>query len=1130
MSKRPVCTTLEQAFFCAKCSSRALFAQEYSGPNFKPGEVFTFKCPTSCREKEWFFCMSCHCRGYCNGLERHAGRRKHQENSDNEFRTREQTQGQGQHQLQLQASNDNNGDSEDAMMPPTDGSCNKAVDDDDFYIDDEPDDHEMTDVATAKDSVSNNMDQKAANRCYFPRLKLSGHEWLAEALKDVQIADGDVLSESFSKAGLEHMANFYVAELGSGEGQCGGGLMYLAARAFQQCKDTQLDQNLYPDYEEAKWQMNNLIQYQSMNEKQRQRQSRLYQELMRYMPPKKFFKTTHLPAHNQLGRHYGSTGQHSMYNNLPCPRAVDIDGVAFVRPLAVIAFVMGTGIPIDDIVVTADSPPPAGPEYLRRVHNVDGCKKAVSWFEEIQKNYYGSENGAPSSNFGAPKHPAVVCLYLSDWTDGFDSAKVKSNRNAIDSKTLTVSPPKNLVNATDNTFAVALGLKKAKGWKKVEEMFRAEVEELCNSKEPILFYHGTTQKMVPCFFRRFAVLSDKQERNTLTGTLGCGSNIHRCFGISGAINTPSCKIPELKEFFSEESRGKATSNYGWSYDFIEQNANGAAYPSCASCRKIGLQKILGLKRTNAKTKKCGLCENWDLIAPTESSNKKLQFPVHKDYPKSFCEGSPVPAPEGRNVFREGISLPMVRITWQLMSQACKFAFYQASRPHNHCWNKGETVCYLKHCGVSTTLAALLFEAAKISRKQPEADYGQAHKIGNFHFDPAWLSTQISLQDFIEAIMHQLFLGASESNFELITDWLSSTPSAAKLGHSSFLQALQVLIKDLRPFNLSWLLAYPLTGKKGKLGTGSWVAENWVFFTRVSQFIFGWCCKNDGATKYGVEDMSRVVIAFHAFVARCLTHAGMDGAAIDEAELYMKEFLSSLREFDVRVRHDKLNKPTNKVSEQKKSEAWWLKPNYMSLCNLLYIARILGPLVLWWDGGGKGERFIQMVKPHIKRGVRDDVLSFFVTLLEKLFRVRILDIFEKRFELEQDDNRSQEEEESVLDLLNDFADLLLPPDEEDESSDEEDAEDEEDDGPAAPQVRIDDAYFSTNEVHGMTKNKAFYVYRNQNVLNEMIAAGKPITGIVEVKTSPDGSKTAFEFQTVFRKPGESGKLEKYLKFT
>ena len=272
------------------------------------------------------------------------------------------------------------------------------------------------------------------------------------------------------------------------------------------------------------------------------------------------------------------------------------------------------------------------------------------------------------------------------------------------------------------------------------------------------------------------------------------------------------------------------------------------------------------------------------------------------------------------------------------------------------------------------------------------DYNRSQGIGKFQLPGPWLSKEISLRDYVEAIMHQLFLGIAESNYDLIGQFMKNAPPGAKLAQSSFKNTLQMLIKDLRPFMLSWLAAHPLTGKKGNLGTGSWVAENWVFLTRVSQFIYGWCARDQQtAARHGVDAVSRMVTVFHALVARCLTHAGIDDEFVSETELYMKEFLSAVRELDIRVRHHLMNSS----SSDKKSEAWWLKPNYMSLPNLLWMMTLLGPLVLWWDGGGKGEHFIQVVKPHIKRGVREDVYSFFVNLLEKLYQTMQMELLEWR---------------------------------------------------------------------------------------------------------------------------------------
>ena len=73
-------------------------------------------------------------------------------------------------------------------------------------------------------------------------------------------------------------------------------------------------------------------------------------------------------------------------------------------------------------------------------------------------------------------------------------------------------------------------------------------------------------------------------------------------------------------------------------------------------------------------------------------------------------------------------------------------------------------------------------------------------------------------------------------------------------------------------------------------------------------------------------------------------------------------MSSLRELDVRVRFQ----THNADGKDKKGGAWWLKSNFMSLFNLIPMMEELGPPILWWDGCGKGERFVQEIKPHSKR--------------------------------------------------------------------------------------------------------------------------------------------------------------------
>jgi hypothetical protein len=474
-----------------------------------------------------------------------------------------------------------------------------------------------------------------------------------------------------------------------------------------------------------------------------------------------------------------------------------------------------------------------------------------------------------------------------------------------------------------------------------------------------------------------------------------------------------------------------------------------------------------------------------------------------------------------------------------MTQACRFAFFQASCKRNH-WTGKQTEVYLKQCGVAPEVAKSLFKIARQvckDGKEQSIDYWVAEAICvdaivKFKFPAAWLNKKdgLALMDYIEAVMHMLALGICESNFELANDWLkgldSKAAKAAKLNSSSFRNGVQPLLQDLKKFMLSWLQVYPFGGEKKKT-TGAWVGENWLAFARISKFVYGRCCARqlDLVSKHGVNDVSRMVISFHALVARFLTHSGISDGLMQEVQLLVKEFMSCVRELDIRVNHESLGK-TGK--EKKKGEAWWLKSNYMSLPNLVSMMDAIGPLVLFWDGGGKGEKFIQSVKPHIKRGVRGDAPGFFVRLLEKLYKIRAMEELEKRYNAkvaEVADASESDEIGDTMEMLNELVDNLLIEEEEEQShtnatlhseSDSELEEEEEEESNNSSNGKF---IINQMEETGMAKTRTIYVYRTEAQVEEAMATGTPIAGTIEIAEDPSGEK-AFEFKMIFRMPGKT----------
>lgn len=196
--------------------------------------------------------------------------------------------------------------------------------------------------------------------------------------------------------------------------------------------------------------------------------------------------------------------------------------------------------------------------------------------------------------------------------------------------------------------------------------------------------------------------------------------------------------------------------------------------------------------------------------------------------------------------------------------------------------------------------------------------------------------------------------------------------------------------------------------------------------------------------------------------------------------------------------------------------------------------VLGPLILWWDGGGKGERYIQLVKPHIKRGVRGDIDSYFTRLLEKLFKVMQMELLEKRYSCAQSEDHKEDQNSSLQDMVEEVHGVSDAEDDEEVSLSEmmahmSDGDDQDGDPDLVSEdgstweaedhhnVEHKKVEFSTLEELGMKKTRTIHVYRNHSSVNFAINMRKPMAGIVQLTRSEETGETAFEFQIVYRKP-------------
>ncbi len=1114
---------------CSKCKNLAATCVDI-GKGYYPGECLILACfNRNCKSASWAYCKTCKITLVAKWARKgHIDSKKHKDNAKGQV----------------------NDLISDAIIPSPEGSPanstghNKKRSRADFDVDEED---------TFASDIMDVIDQPEEQTAQLPEAPIyplseaiaCGNGWMLDFVRNQAKAAPSEVNEVFKNN--KNMMYFYAAEHQSPPGRCGGGIRYLVARAFMKTELVEVWR--MPTLDEAKYHFEAFAQYQSMNEKQRRRHLKLLSYLTREESSLKYLlTTTHNPNASDIDLYYGRQGSHSLWNTLPIPMFQNVHSIAYASPVEIVKYLFANAVPVDNMKSAVKS---SQRNKRHAIVNVSESKSAEELLDRI------SENG----------NKKIIPLWATDWRDGFGPSRTKNNRNSVVAWTITIAPPKENINSTSNTFLMALGVKKNKAWPEVERMVYRDLKELAKPSSPITVYSLATKTTLQVCLGRFAAMEDKVERADATATISYSSDYHRCFGKVLKIETPKCAVSELQEYQKREVHGNIDHlmKWGWSKGFIDvqEGKNGGFLPSCYVCRQRRLHKLGVPFNVDLSDKNnCILCADWELEPTAPNIAEGLRFTPGKSYPKYYNSGCPVAPPTGREVPKN--SLAVISLSFEFLKQAIRFAFYNCSIPKNDAlghkpWTKAMCSDYLRSCGVSKTVQDDLFECAKKQRQQPDQDvnYNSDDGIGSFKFPPAW-SSDLPIQMHIEMLMHQLFLGIAEDSFELSDIWFKK----ASMGTATFRNAIQPLLRIISTFHLSWCLAHPFSGSKGSYKTGNYVSENWLAWTRLSKFIYVYAAREGSKSRrQGCEDLLRMHIAFVATVSRLLTHFGINSALIVETNDMIKEFLSCVRELDVRVRAKQINgkpgksspdadanpdadaeasadaggekanqrvsgKPDSEKAKGKKKATkeknayglWWMKANYFSLFNLAPTMVWLGPLVNWWDGGGKGERFIQEIKPYIPRGIQVNSATFFVRLMEKVYKMQTISRMEKLYINEEnfsiiDNNNADSDDEEDSDSNEESSYAGDTDDDDDDNDEEQDEEEDQEDTmeteSSTPMVTM------VVEDHHMSKSRTIYVYRRKQQLLDSIANNEPITGIVV--SDGDGKK---QFYGIFKSGGKS----------
>jgi hypothetical protein len=170
-----------------------------------------------------------------------------------------------------------------------------------------------------------------------------------------------------------------------------------------------------------------------------------------------------------------------------------------------------------------------------------GCQQ-VGAVSKINETVFARriQNNAVNAH---PQSGNVLCLYLTEWSDGFEPAMSKNNRGLCWLKSVTISPPPSQIHSLTHTYPIALGLEDH-SHRKVEEMFAEELK-MFRKGENVTFYHGGKKRNVIVYLELFASLQDQPERRSANYIMLGTSNFTAHWGLvldfaAVALGVPVC--------------------------------------------------------------------------------------------------------------------------------------------------------------------------------------------------------------------------------------------------------------------------------------------------------------------------------------------------------------------------------------------------------------------------------------------------------------------------------------------------------------------------------------------------------------------------------------------------------------
>ena len=348
--------------------------------------------------------------------------------------------------------------------------------------------------------------------------------------------------------------------------------------------------------------------------------------------------------------------------------------------------------------------------------------------------------------------------------------------------------------------------------------------------------------------------------------------------------------------------------------------------SCASCyRKRREMYINKGPDCGQSTYNCPNCDDWDIML--------CEFKPHPDYPTTS------PFYQERMGAKE--------ITFQTMRSACELIWKMV---YERKWKRSEVSRFGQYECLKRETITNIWESAKESRPSANQLIGEisAPRMPIDCLPSGMRQNVLKLKDCIVGIMHTLVLNIGRHLFLSIIALLKER----KLWNQ-FRDRSEELLFFVQSKSLSWCKTWTYGSEKKPASV--WVSENFLGFSIIGKSLSSMIHSTDVGECGHIQLIHQVLSSYHCLVSMVMSPFKKDDHQCDEVTLMTKLFLSHFKELETKIS----TRTTSKIESA------------ASLLNILPMGEEMkrfGIMRNYWEGSMNGEAYIQVMKPHVKRGV------------------------------------------------------------------------------------------------------------------------------------------------------------------